>query len=68
MKWFTNLCMLRTRPRLVGEVRQRLDGQWFWHIKGLNNEVVCHAEGFTRREDAERSLLLVVEAKIEVIR
>jgi uncharacterized protein YegP (UPF0339 family) len=25
-------------------------GQWYWHMKAANGKVVCHGEGYKRKE------------------
>lgn len=30
-------------------------GQWRWHAKAANNEIVAQGEAFTRKEDAIRA-------------
>lgn len=32
------------------------NGQWYWHIKGRNGEIVCQSEGYTRRASAKRAV------------
>lgn len=32
------------------------DGQWRWHVKAGNGEIVAEGESYTRKEDARRGL------------
>lgn len=41
---------------MKAEIWKGRDGNWFWHIKGRNGEIVCSSEGYTRRSSAKRSL------------
>lgn len=33
------------------------DGQWRWHVRAPNGEIISHGESHTRREDAVRAAL-----------
>lgn len=35
------------------EVVKGEDGQWYFHLKAANGEIVSQSEGYSRREDAE---------------
>lgn len=34
------------------EVFEASNGEWHWHVKDANNEIVAHGEGYSRKGDA----------------
>jgi uncharacterized protein YegP (UPF0339 family) len=38
------------------EIFQSNGGQWHFHVKGDNGEIVAQSEGYTREADAEEGL------------
>ncbi len=36
-----------------------LNGNWYWHIRGGNHEIVAQSEGYTTRAAAEHGLRVV---------
>ena len=38
------------------EIFQSHGGQWYFHIKGDNGEIIAQSEGYTREADAEEGL------------
>ena len=38
------------------EIFQSNGGQWYFHVKGDNGEIVAQSEGYTREADAEEGL------------
>lgn len=42
-------------PR-VATIFEDVDGQWRWHVKAANGEIVAEGESYTREEDAVRGL------------
>jgi uncharacterized protein YegP (UPF0339 family) len=38
------------------EIFQSNGGQWYFHVKGDNGEIVAQSEGYTRKADAEEGL------------
>jgi len=38
------------------EIFQSNGGQWYFHIKGDNGEIIAQSEGYTREADAEEGL------------
>ena len=41
---------------MPGEIFQDKAGEWRWHIKADNGEVVAASEAYTTKADAERGL------------
>jgi uncharacterized protein YegP (UPF0339 family) len=37
------------------EVFEGVDGQWYWHRKAANHEVIAQSEGFTTKQHAVRA-------------
>jgi len=37
-------------------------GDWFWHLRASNGQIVCQSEGYTRRSDAKRALIRFIAA------
>lgn len=33
------------------------DGDWHWHVKAANNEIISEGEGYTRRHNAVHGLV-----------
>lgn len=42
-------------PR-VAAIFEDEHGEWRWHVKAANGEIVAEGESYTRREDAVRGL------------
>jgi uncharacterized protein YegP (UPF0339 family) len=38
------------------EIFQSIGGQWYFHVKGDNGEILAQSEGYTREADAEEGL------------
>ena len=34
------------------EIETGKDGQFYWHFKSANGEIVCHSEGYTTKDSA----------------
>jgi len=39
--------------------RSDANNQWYWHIKGGNNEIVCSSEGYTEKSGVLNAIRLV---------
>ena len=48
-------------------VHQNCHGDFHWHLRAPNGEILCHAEGFRTKEEAERSINLVREHAVHAI-
>ncbi|MBO6043829.1 MAG: YegP family protein, partial [Acetobacter sp.] len=48
-------------------VHQDDHGHFHWHLRAPNGEILCHAEGFRTKEEAERSINLVKEHAVHAI-
>ena len=46
------------------------DGQWYFHLKASNNQVIAQSEGYTRKSNALKGIAAVkkyaAKAKIEI--
>lgn len=43
------------------ELFQDVKGEWRWHLKGRNGEIVCWAEGYASKQMAQKSIEFVRE-------
>ncbi|MBQ5479741.1 MAG: DUF1508 domain-containing protein [Acetobacter sp.] len=48
-------------------VHQDDHGHFHWHLRAPNGEILCHAEDFRTKEEAERSINLVREHAVHAI-
>ena len=35
------------------------DGNWYWHLKGANHEIVAQGEGYVTKHGVEHAITLV---------
>jgi uncharacterized protein YegP (UPF0339 family) len=45
---------MTTRRKTI-EVFKGTDGQWYWHLRAGNGEIVTQSEGYTRKASALRA-------------
>ena len=45
------------------QVFRGTDGNWYWHLKGGNHEIIAHGEGYTTKQGALIAIGLVKSSK-----
>ncbi|HEY4284816.1 MAG TPA: YegP family protein [Chthoniobacterales bacterium] len=41
------------------QIFQATNGNWYWHLKSANHEIVANGEGYSTKQGAEHAVALV---------
>lgn len=43
------------------QIFQGVNGQWYWHLRAANHEIIAYGEGYINREDCVHAVNLVMD-------
>lgn len=46
------------------EITKSKDGQFFFHVKGRNGAILCHSEGYTRKENCIKAIHILEDVLV----
>lgn len=50
------------------KIQQGRDGLYYWHLQATNGEILCHSEGYSSYQGAQRGIEATCRVVSQVIR